>query len=80
MSILACAAIAAAFHSLADLNKVRALGDLRNGTSQRVMAKAGMSREGVLRQNRLFRGEYVNEVRYGLLRSEWKSRTDIPAG
>ena len=69
------AVIGAAFRSLPDLNKVRAMADLRNGASQRVMEKLGMTREGVLRQNRLFRGEYVDEVWYGLLRSEWESVT-----
>ena len=67
--------IDAAFQSLSDLNKVRAMADLRNGASQRVMEKLGMTREGILRQNRLFRGEYVDEVWYGLLRSEWESGT-----
>jgi ribosomal-protein-alanine N-acetyltransferase len=69
------AVIDAAFQSLSDLNKVRAMADLRNVASQRVMEKIGMTREGILRQNRCFRGEYVDEVWYGLLRSEWESVT-----
>lgn len=71
------AVIDEAFQTLADLNKVRSMADLRNGASQRVMAKVGMTREGVLRQNRLFRGEYVDEVWYGLLRGEWESVTSF---
>lgn len=71
------AVIDAAFQSLPDLNKVRAMADLRNVASQRVMEKVGMTREGVLRQNRLFRGEYVDEVWYGLLRGEWRARTSV---
>lgn len=71
------AVIDAAFQSLADLNKVRAMADLRNRASQRVMDKLGMTREGVLRQNRLLRAEYVDEVWYGLLRSEWEPVTSV---
>jgi ribosomal-protein-alanine N-acetyltransferase len=71
------AVIDVAFQSLPDLNKVRAMADLRNVASQRVMEKVGMTREGVLRQNRLFRGEYVDEVWCGLLRSEWESATSF---
>jgi ribosomal-protein-alanine N-acetyltransferase len=65
--------IDAAFQFLPDLNKIRAMADLRNVASQRVMEKVGMTREGVMRQNRLFRGEHVDEVWYGLLRGEWES-------
>jgi ribosomal-protein-alanine N-acetyltransferase len=71
------AVIDAAFESLPDLNKVRAMADLRNVASQRVMEKVGMTREGILRQNRLFRGEHVDEVWYGLLRSEWEAATSF---
>lgn len=67
--------IDAAFQSLPELNKVRAWADARNRASQRVMEKLGMTREGLLRQNRLLRGEYVDEVWYGLLRGEWESVT-----
>jgi RimJ/RimL family protein N-acetyltransferase len=47
--------------------------DLRNVASQRVLEKVGMSKEGVLRQNRIVRGEFADEVWFGLLRHEWKS-------
>lgn len=67
------AVVDAAFQCLPDLNRVRAWADVRNGASQRVMEKLGMAREGVLRQNRLIRGEYVDEAWYGLLRDEWES-------
>lgn len=73
------AVIDAAFRADRDLNKVRAMADSRNVASQRVLEKAGMTREGVLRQNRLVRGEAVDEVWYGLLRSEWESRIAMPA-
>lgn len=63
-----------AFTVFADLHKVRAMADARNIGSQRVMERLGMKREGVLRQNRFSRGEFVDEVWYGLLRKEWESR------
>jgi RimJ/RimL family protein N-acetyltransferase len=39
------------------------------------MEKLGMSREGVLRQNRVERGEPIDEAWYGVLRAEWRSPT-----
>lgn len=66
------AVIDSAFRTHPDLNRVRAMADLRNGSSQRVMEKLGMTREGVLRQNRFVRDEPVDEAWYGVLRSEWR--------
>jgi len=68
------AAMDAAFAAYADLNRMRAVADARNVASLRVMEKLGMVREGVLRQNRLVRGEFMNEVWYGVLRTEWEAR------
>jgi RimJ/RimL family protein N-acetyltransferase len=53
------------------LLKVFAKADSRNVQSIRVMEKLGMTREGQLREHRLFRGEAVDEVLYGLLLAEW---------
>ena len=55
----------------AGLHKVTATADARNLASIRVMEKLHMRREGVLRGQRFSRGEYVDEVHYGVLRSEW---------
>ena len=66
------AVIGAAFAAHHGLGRVRAMADLRNTASQRVMEKIGMVREGVLRQNRVVRGEPVDEAWYGLLRAEWR--------
>ena len=63
-----------AFAAYADLNRMRAMADARNVASLRVMEKLGMVREGVLRQNRLVRGEFINEVWCGVLRTEWEAR------
>jgi ribosomal-protein-alanine N-acetyltransferase len=63
--------VASAFETYPDLNRIRASADARNVGSLRVMEKLGMTREGHLRQNRLFRGELTDEVWCGLLRDEW---------
>jgi RimJ/RimL family protein N-acetyltransferase len=61
----------AAFHTHPDLNRVRAMADARNVASHRVMEKLGMRHEGTLRENRLTRGEPMDEAWFGILRSEW---------
>lgn len=65
------AVIDAAFATHPDLNRVRAMADVRNEASQRVLVKVGMKKEGVLRANRVERGEPMDEAWFGLLRSEW---------
>lgn len=72
------AVLQTAFDADADLNRVRAVADARNLASLRVMAKVGMTREGVLRQNRMFRGTLIDEVWCGVLRSEWYAWTSRP--
>ena len=73
----ASAVVDAAFETYPELNRVRAMADARNTASQRVMEKLGMSREGVLRQNRVERGEAIDEAWYGILRAEWESRARV---
>jgi RimJ/RimL family protein N-acetyltransferase len=63
-----------AFSVYAILNRVRAMADPRNIGSLRVMEKLGMIREGLLRQNRVVRGQLVDEVWCGILRKEWESK------
>jgi RimJ/RimL family protein N-acetyltransferase len=63
--------IAAAFEAYPQLQRVRARADARNAASIRVMKKLGMKREGLLRSDRLCRGELTDDVLYGLLRWEW---------
>lgn len=62
----------AAFEAIPSLVRVRAMADARNVASTRVLEKIGMKREGVLRSNRIVRGDPVDEVWYGILRSEWR--------
>lgn len=71
MTEVARAVVDAAFSSHGDLGRVRGMADARNTASQRVMEKIGMKKEGVLRLNRVERGEAFHEVWYGILRSEW---------
>ena len=68
------AVLDAAFLAYGDLNRIRAMADARNIGSLRVMEKIGMIREGTLRQNRVVRGESIDEVWCGVLRSEWEAR------
>ena len=63
--------IVAAFETYPQLERVSARADARNGGSIRVMEKLGMKREGLVRSARLSRGELLDEVIYGMLRSEW---------
>ena len=64
--------IDAAFSSYQDLNRVYARADVDNVGSQRVMEKVGMTKEGVLRMNRVERGEAVDDAVFAILRREWE--------
>ena len=58
------------------LTKAVAHCDARNTGSWRTLEKLGMTREGILRRNRLTNeGELVDEFVYGLLREEWQGGT-----
>lgn len=67
---LARALVSLGFERL-ELHKVWACCFAENTGSYRVMEKAGMRREGLLRQSRLCRGQYIDEYYYGVLREEW---------
>lgn len=55
------------------VHRVYAWADVRNVASTRVMEKLGMIREGVLRGHGVVRGENVDDVYYGILRSEFEA-------
>ncbi|HSM05450.1 MAG TPA: GNAT family N-acetyltransferase [Longimicrobiales bacterium] len=65
------AVVDAAFAAHHDLNRIQARADARNGASQRVMEKIGMTREGVLRMSRIEGGEVMDEAWFAILRPEW---------
>ncbi len=67
------AVIDAAFSTHEDLNRVHARADADNLGSQRVMEKIGMVKEGVLRLNRVERGEAFDEAWFSILRPEWEA-------
>ncbi len=65
------AVLAAAFKDVS-LRRIWAMADVRNIASQRVMQKVGMVLEGVLRQERLQRGEPIDMALYAILREDWE--------
>lgn len=54
------------------LLRITAKYDARNKQSGRVMEKIGMVKEGERREARLWKGELINEVEYGISRSQWQ--------
>jgi [ribosomal protein S5]-alanine N-acetyltransferase len=68
------AVVDTAFLTCTELNRIRAFADARNTSSQRVMEKLGMTKEGTLRQNRMERGTLVDETWFGVLRHEWQAQ------
>jgi RimJ/RimL family protein N-acetyltransferase len=61
------------FESLG-MHRVAARCDARNTASARVMERSGMRREAHLVQNEFLKGEWVDELIYAILRSEWEAR------
>ena len=55
-------------------HRVIAFCDVENLASERVMQKLGMWREAIMRQTRLLRGEWRDELLYAILESEWAGR------
>ena len=53
------------------LHKVHASVLSKNPGSQRVLEKAGLSREGVRKEHRLLHGVHEDTILYGLLKSEY---------
>jgi RimJ/RimL family protein N-acetyltransferase len=52
--------------------RVQAKTNPRNVASQRVLEKAGFTREGVIRKDVFIRGQWQDGVLYSILREEWK--------
>jgi RimJ/RimL family protein N-acetyltransferase len=53
------------------LHKVSAQCDARNVASYRVLERTGFQREGLLRQHTWIKGEWTDDLRYGLLESDF---------
>ncbi|MBF6591920.1 MAG: GNAT family N-acetyltransferase, partial [Ktedonobacterales bacterium] len=55
-----------------ELRRVEAVVDDVNERSKRLLRKLGFTHEGTLRQRFFFRGRFLDEHYFGLLRSEWQ--------
>ena len=56
-----------------ELNRVAARHDIENGASGRVMAKANMTFEGILRESKLKGNKFCSLAIYSILKSEWEN-------
>jgi [ribosomal protein S5]-alanine N-acetyltransferase len=65
------ALIAHGFVSMA-LHRIHATCRPANRASVRVLEKAGMQREGYLRENRFVRGKWEDSLLYSIVAGEWK--------
>jgi ribosomal-protein-alanine N-acetyltransferase len=64
------AAIAFGFRTL-QLNRIEARCEIKNIASARVIEKAGMKFEGILRQHAFYKGAFRDLKMYSILRKEW---------
>ncbi len=67
-------AIDTVFNNDETLNRIYAAIDTRNVASIRVAEKLDMKQEGVLRQNRMQKGQLVDDAWYAILREEWVTK------
>jgi len=63
-----------------DIGRIQAETHPANAASQRVLEKAGFSREGILRRTFFSRGVWRDTAMYSLLREEWGAPRVLPAG
>lgn len=54
------------------IQRIQATTDNRNKASQRVLEKAGFTREGMLRKMLFMKGDWVDISMFSILREEWK--------
>ena len=55
------------------LHKVTGECDARNQRSAALLERLGFSREGLLRQQTFIKGEWTDDLLYGLLSTEWRT-------
>jgi ribosomal-protein-alanine N-acetyltransferase len=60
------------------LNRIEATTHTENRRSQRVLAKLGFQREGLLREYYYRDGVYNDQILFSLLRREWESNDNNP--
>ncbi len=63
-----------------DIVRIQAETHPDNWASQRVLEKAGFSKEGLLRQSFFSRGVYRDTAMWSILRGEWKEPKILPIG
>jgi len=56
------------------LHRIAGHLDARNTASARVLERAGLRREAHLMENEFVKGEWTDELIYGILRREWEAR------
>jgi RimJ/RimL family protein N-acetyltransferase len=56
-----------------DITRIQAETHTENSASQRVLEKAGFTREGTKRQASFVRGQWQDDVLFSILREEWKA-------
>ncbi|MFX0008654.1 MAG: GNAT family N-acetyltransferase [Candidatus Hermodarchaeota archaeon] len=56
------------------IERIQATTDSRNDASQRVLQKAGFSKEGIIRKAVFMKGEYVDVTLFSILREDWKEK------
>lgn len=60
------------------LHRLCASCNANNQHSENVMRKLGMQKEGELRKERFKEGSWVNELRYGILKTDWENQMQLP--
>ena len=53
------------------LNRIYLFTEVENVTAQKLFDRVGFVREGVIRQDMVSHGKYVDRIVYGLLREDW---------
>ena len=69
----AAKALAASGFGQLGMHRIYAHCDVDNVASARVLEKAGMQREGLLRQHMLIRGRWRDSYLYAALEDEWQA-------
>jgi RimJ/RimL family protein N-acetyltransferase len=65
--------------SILNAHRVSARLDARNLSSQHLLERLGMRREGHLIENEFVKGEWTDEAVYAVLEEEWRARRSAPA-
>ena len=57
-----------------ELHRVRAICDIENTASMRVLERVGMRQEGCFIENIWFKGQWGSEYSYAILQREWQAK------